>query len=59
MAVLALRQEDPLEHQAPGPSRGEVLERYRRLREISKLHHANAMNSMSTDAILHQARQLG
>jgi hypothetical protein len=59
MAVLALRQEDPLEHQAPGASRGEVLARYRRLREISKLHHANAMNSMSTDAILHQARRLG
>ena len=59
VAAVALRQEDAFEHQAPNPSRGEVLTRYRRLREISKLHHANAMNSMSTDAILHQARRLG
>ncbi len=47
------------EHQAPTPSRGDVLARYRHLREISKCHHSNVMDFLSRDAILHHARRLG
>jgi hypothetical protein len=57
--AVALRNESTLAHQAPSPSRGEVLARYRHLREISKWHHSNAMDFLSTDAILQHARRLG
>jgi hypothetical protein len=40
-------------------SRDEVLGRYRHLREITKRHHSEALNFLSKDAILHQARRLG
>ena len=47
------------EHQAPGPNRGEVLARYRHLREISKRHHSKVLDFLSHDAMLHHARRLG
>jgi hypothetical protein len=40
-------------------SRGEVLARYRQLREISKRHHHEVMKHISGDTMLHQARRLG
>ena len=43
----------------PPPSRGDVLARYRHMREISKRHNSNAMNFLSKDAIMHHARRLG
>ena len=36
-----------------------MLARYRHLREISKQHHANAMDFLSGDAVLSHARRLG
>jgi hypothetical protein len=57
--AVALRKENTFERQAPSPSRGEVLARYRHLREISKQHHSNVMDFLSKDAILHHARRLG
>ena len=39
--------------------RGEVLARYRQLREISKRHHHEMLKFISGEAILHQARRLG
>ena len=57
VAAVALRTEDNVEPQVP--SRGEVLARYRHLREISKRHHSDALKLLSRDAILHQARRLG
>src|ERR1700732_616192 len=58
-AAVALRNENAFEDQAPNPTRGEVLARYRRLREIGKLHHANVMDFLSKDALLPNARRLG
>jgi hypothetical protein len=58
-AAVALRKEDTFENQEPAPSRGEVLARYRQLREIGKLHHSNVMDFLSKDAILHNGRRLG
>ena len=40
-------------------SRAEVLTRYRHLREISKQHHSTALDFLSKDTILSQARRLG
>ena len=57
VAAVALRTEGNVEPQVP--SRGEVLARYRHLREISKRHHSDALKLLSRDAILHQARRLG
>src|SRR5438045_1897999 len=47
------------EPQPSTASRADVLARYRSLREISKRHHADAMKSLSPDAVLHHARRLG
>ena len=41
------------------PSRGELLTRYRRLREISTIHRSRATAVLSADAILRQSRRLG
>jgi len=41
------------------PSRGELLTRYRRLREISTIHRSRATAVLSADAILRQSRSLG
>ena len=40
-------------------SRAEVLTRYRHLREISKRHHSAALDFLSKDTIISQARRLG
>jgi hypothetical protein len=39
--------------------RAEVLTRYRHLREISKQHHSAALDFLSKDAVISQARRLG
>lgn len=57
VVAVAVRTEDIVEPQVP--SRGEVLTRYRHLREISKRHHSAALKLLSRDAILHHARRLG
>jgi hypothetical protein len=59
VAAVGLRKENSVEPQAPPPSRGEVLARYRHLREISKRHLSDAMKFLSGDAIVHHARRLG
>jgi hypothetical protein len=59
VAAVALRKEDAFENQAPAPTRGDVLARYRRMREISKRHHSNVMDFLSKDAMMHYARRLG
>jgi len=56
VAAIALREENTFENQA---SRGEVLTRYRHLRDISKRHASAVLKFLSRDAILHQARRLG
>ena len=43
----------------PGASRGEVLARYRRLREISTRHHSAVLKFLSGDAVLQHARRIG
>lgn len=57
MAAVALRKQSSLP-QAP-PNREAVLARYRRLREISKMHHTKTLDFLSRDAVFHQARRLG
>jgi len=59
MAAVALREVHAPDNRATALSRGEVISRYRRLREISKQHHSGAMDFLSPDAILHHARGLG
>ena len=59
VAAVALGNENDVERQLPTPSRGEVLARYRHLREISKRHHSKALDFLSADAMLHHARRLG
>jgi hypothetical protein len=39
--------------------RDEILERYRRVREISKRHHSGALRCLAGDTILEHAKQLG
>ncbi len=55
VAAAALREENAV----AAMSRGEVIARYRTLREISKRHHAKVLDFLSPDAILHQGRRLG
>jgi hypothetical protein len=57
VVAVALRAKDIVEPQVP--SRGEVLARYRHVREIGKRHHSAALKLLSRDAILHHARRLG
>lgn len=59
VAAVAFRKENALEHQAPSPGRGEVLARYRHLREISARHHSKAMDFLSAGAVLRHARRMG
>jgi len=58
-AAVALRQEDSFATTAAASSRREVLDRYRRLREIGRQHHAKVLKFVSGDAIMHQASRLG
>jgi hypothetical protein len=59
VGTIALRKEDAFENQEPTAIRGEVLARYRALREISKRHHSGALDFLSKDAIMHHAHRLG
>jgi hypothetical protein len=58
-ATVALQKEDTFENQEPAAIRGEVLARYRALREISTRHHSEVLDFLSKDAIMHQAHRLG
>jgi hypothetical protein len=57
--ALALREESAVAKPAALLSRAEVLTRYRHFREISKQHHYAALDFLSKDAIISQARRLG
>lgn len=59
MGTAMLCAHGELEYQASAPSRGDVLARYRRLREISKRHHSEVLNFLPRHAVLDQARRLG
>ena len=59
IGAAALRSETVFDPQAPSPSRGETLARYRRLREIGVRHHANVLDFVAKDAVLDHARRLG
>ena len=57
---LAARQQDnAVARPVASLSRAEVLTRYRHLREISKQHHSAALDFLSKDGIISQARRLG
>ena len=58
-AAVALREDNAVAKPAPLLSRTEVLARYRHLREISKRHHSAALDFLSKDAVMSQARRLG
>ncbi len=58
-AAVALREDHAFNNPAAAVGRSEVLTRYRHLRDISKQLHSEALNFLSKDAILHQARRLG
>ena len=58
-AAVTRRTENAFENAAVPAPRGEVLARYRRLRAISRQHHSNAMELVSRDAMLRNARRLG
>jgi hypothetical protein len=57
--VPALREDSAVARPAAVLSRAEVLTRYRHFREISKQHHSAALDFLSKDAIMSQARRLG
>lgn len=59
MGTALRRADSVLQQRAPAASRDEVLARYRRLREIGKLHHSKILDFLSRDAVLQQARRLG
>jgi hypothetical protein len=59
VAAVAPLERNALESRPTPLSRGEVVARYRRLRDISKHHHKELLNFISGDAILHHARRLG
>ena len=58
-AAVALREDNAVAKPAALLSRTEVLARYRHLREISKRHHSAALDFLSKDAVMSQARRLG
>jgi hypothetical protein len=57
--AAALRELDACGNDNSLSGRGEVLARYRQLREISKRHHHEVLKLVSGEAILRQARRLG
>ena len=59
VAAVALLEHNPIERRPALLSRGEVLARYRRLREISKHLHNEMLDFISENTILHHARRLG
>jgi hypothetical protein len=58
-AAVALREDQAYNNPAAAVSRGEVLGRYRHLREISKRHNSAVLKFLSKDAVLQHARRLG
>jgi hypothetical protein len=58
-AAVVLRKDPADTRPAPLLSRAELLARYRHLREISRKHHSAALNFLSKDAIISQARRIG
>lgn len=59
VTAVGLRNENSVEPAPPAPGRGEVLARYRHLREISKRHHSQVIKLLSQDAFMRHARRLG
>jgi hypothetical protein len=57
--AVATREKDAFEPRTEAMSRAEVLARYRHLREMSGRHQQEAVNLLSHDAVLSQARRLG
>jgi hypothetical protein len=57
--TAAFREQNAVACDDPRSSREEVFARYRRFREISKLHHHEILACISSDALLNQARRLG
>ena len=58
-AAAGLWKDNSVARPAAELGRTEVLTRYRHLREISKQHHSAALDFLSSDAIISQARRLG
>ena len=58
-AAVGLWKDNSVARPAAELGRTEVLARYRHLREISKQHHSAALDFLSKDAIISQARRLG
>jgi hypothetical protein len=60
MAVAVVPREDkPFANDNPPLARSAILARYHQLREISKKHHHEALELVSPNAMLQQARRLG
>jgi len=57
MTAVALRQENAFERPLHG--RQEILTRYRHMRRVSGWHLNNAVQLLSNDAVLQQAKRLG
>jgi hypothetical protein len=58
-AAAGLWKDNSVARPAAELGRTEVLTRYRHLREISKQHHSAALDFLSSNAIISQARRLG
>ena len=58
-AAVGLWKDNAVAKPAAVLGRAEVLTRYRHLREISKQHHSAALDFLSKDAVISQARRLG
>jgi hypothetical protein len=58
-AAVGLWKDNAVAKPAAVLGRAEVLTRYRHFREISKQHHSAALDFLSKDAIISQARRLG
>jgi hypothetical protein len=58
-AAIVLQKDAADTRPAPFLSRAELLARYRHLREVSRQHHSAALNFLSKDAIISQARRIG
>jgi hypothetical protein len=57
-AAIALREDNAVSRPVTLLSRAEVLTRYRHLREISKQHHSAALDFLSKETLISQARRL-
>ena len=58
-AAVGLWKDNAVARPAAELGRTEVLARYRHLRKISKQHHSAALDFLSKDGIISQARRLG